>query len=131
MSPMPGARRHETSNRPQQRGQPHICQGEIATKQHLGGVWPPPCRGLTALASPVVGQADLDQMCAGWREGERVLTGSIIGMVRRRWGSERPFEGHSAESLLRKINSPATQEAVREAARRELQLRNQLELPRR
>lgn len=56
-------------------------------------------------------------------------TESVIGMVRRRWGSERPFAGQIAESLARKIASPATRDEVRELARRELQVRQQFELP--
>ena len=53
-----------------------------------------------------------------------MLTESIIGMARRRWQAPRPFEGHTKESLLRKIESPAVRNEVKEQARRELQLRS-------
>ncbi|SPK01984.1 protein of unknown function [Methylorubrum extorquens DM4] len=52
-----------------------------------------------------------------------MLTNSIIGMIRRRWRTERPFQGHPKESLLRKIQNDAVREDVKEHARRELQLR--------
>ncbi|BDL41849.1 hypothetical protein PUR21_11825 [Methylorubrum rhodesianum] len=52
-----------------------------------------------------------------------MLTNSIIGMIRRRWRTERPFEGSTKESLERKIQSGAVREDVKEQARRELQLR--------
>lgn len=51
-------------------------------------------------------------------------TESMIGMARRRWQALRPFEGHTKESLLRKIECPAIREEVKEQARRELQLRS-------
>src|SRR5207244_3333361 len=50
-------------------------------------------------------------------------TNTIIGMTRLRWRAARPFEGHTEESLLRKIQSPATREEIKEHARRELELR--------
>jgi hypothetical protein len=52
---------------------------------------------------------------------------SMIGLIRRRWTSERPFEGHTTDSLNRKIANPATRNDVREQARRELRIRRQLE----
>ncbi|CAA2155870.1 hypothetical protein MBRA_01491 [Methylobacterium brachiatum] len=52
-----------------------------------------------------------------------MLTNSIIGMTRRRWQAERPFQGHTEESLNRKIRSPAIREGIKEQARRELRLR--------
>ncbi|ACS42405.1 hypothetical protein [Methylorubrum extorquens] len=52
-----------------------------------------------------------------------MLTNSMIGMIRRRWQSARPFQGHTNESLLRKIQNDAIRENVKEQARRELQLR--------
>lgn len=52
-----------------------------------------------------------------------MLTESIIGMVRRRWKSERPYAGNTNESLRRKIASPAVADWAKEAARRELRLR--------
>ncbi|MBO1022707.1 hypothetical protein IPV08_22355 [Methylobacterium sp. SD274] len=55
-----------------------------------------------------------------------MLTTSMIGMIRRRWLSDRPFEAHTKESLLRKIASPAVREAVKEQARQELALRSQI-----
>ncbi|MGU3539820.1 hypothetical protein [Methylobacterium sp. A54F] len=54
-----------------------------------------------------------------------MLTQSIIGMARRRWQAERPFEGHTKESLIRKIQSSAIREDVKEQIRRELQFRDQ------
>jgi len=39
---------------------------------------------------------------------------SMIGLIRRRWTSERPFEGHTTDSLNRKIANPATRNDVRE-----------------
>ena len=45
---------------------------------------------------------------------------SMIGMARRRWQAPRPFEGHTKESLLRKLDSPAVRGEVKEQARREL-----------
>lgn len=56
-----------------------------------------------------------------------MLTASMIGMIRRRWLSERPFEAHTKESLLRKIASPAVREAVKEQARQELRLRERID----
>ena len=50
-------------------------------------------------------------------------TNSIIGTIRRRWRSERPFEGSTKESLERKIDSPAVREEIKELARREMQYR--------
>ncbi|CAA2155849.1 hypothetical protein MBRA_01471 [Methylobacterium brachiatum] len=52
-----------------------------------------------------------------------MLTESIIGMTRRRWKAERPFEGHTKESLQRKLRSPAVRDAVKEQLRQELALR--------
>lgn len=52
-----------------------------------------------------------------------MLTESIIGMTRRRWQGQRPFEGHTKESLLRKLQSPAVRDAVKEQLRQELALR--------
>jgi hypothetical protein len=52
-----------------------------------------------------------------------MLTNSIIKMARRRWQAERPFQGHTEESLNRKIRSPAIREEIKEQARRELRLR--------
>lgn len=52
-----------------------------------------------------------------------MLTQSMIGMTRRRWQAERPFEGHTKESLQRKLKSPAVRDAVKEQVRRELSLR--------
>lgn len=49
-----------------------------------------------------------------------MLTNSIIGMTRRRWLVARPFEGSTKESLVRKIQSPAVREEIKEHARREL-----------
>ena len=57
-----------------------------------------------------------------------MLTNSVIGMVRRRWASGRPFAGHTTESLRRKIASEAVAESVKEQARNELQLRERTEL---
>ena len=53
-----------------------------------------------------------------------MLTDSMIGMARRRWQAQRPFEGHTNESLLRKIESPAVREEVKNHARQELELRS-------
>ncbi|APX86033.1 hypothetical protein BV511_15790 [Methylorubrum extorquens] len=53
-----------------------------------------------------------------------MLTNSIIGMIRRRWLSERPYAGNSTESLLRKVSCPAVAEWAKEHARHELKLRN-------
>ena len=53
-----------------------------------------------------------------------MLTDSITEIVRRRWQAPRPFEGHTKESLIRKIDSPAVREEVKEQIRRELQLRS-------
>ena len=39
-----------------------------------------------------------------------MLAQSIIGMSRRRWQAERPFEGHTKESLRRKLQSPAVRD---------------------
>lgn len=52
-----------------------------------------------------------------------MLTNSIIGLVRRRWQSERPFEGSTKESLERKIQSGAVREEIKEQARQELEYR--------
>ena len=49
-----------------------------------------------------------------------MLTNSIIGMVRRRWLSERPFEGSTKESIERKIDCAAIREEIKDLARREL-----------
>ncbi|MEN3226244.1 hypothetical protein PUR21_00885 [Methylorubrum rhodesianum] len=57
-----------------------------------------------------------------------MLTNSINGLIRRRWRSERPFEGSTKESLERKIQSNAVREDVKDQARRELQLRKELRL---
>lgn len=57
-----------------------------------------------------------------------MLTNSIIGIIRRRWQSKRPFQGHAKESLLRKIQNDAVREDVKEQARRELQLRKEQRL---
>ena len=54
-----------------------------------------------------------------------MLTNSILGMTRRRWQTERPFVGHTKESLQRKLQSPAMRAVVRELVRRELALREQ------
>jgi hypothetical protein len=54
-----------------------------------------------------------------------MLTQSIIGMTRRRWQAERPFEGHTIESLHRKLKSPAVRDAVKEQVRQELAVRAQ------
>ena len=57
----------------------------------------------------------------------RMTKQSMIGLIRRRWMAERPFDGHTTDSLNRKIANPATRNDVREQARRELQIRRQLE----
>lgn len=49
-----------------------------------------------------------------------MLTDSIIGMIRRRWQTERPFEGSTKESLERKIDCPAVREEIKDLARQEL-----------
>ena len=36
-----------------------------------------------------------------------MLTESIIGMTRRRWKDERPFAGHTKESLVHKLQNNA------------------------
>lgn len=43
-----------------------------------------------------------------------MLTQFIIGMTRRRWQAERPFEGHIKESLQRKLKNPAVRVTDRE-----------------
>ena len=57
-----------------------------------------------------------------------MLTEAMIGMARRRRQASRPFEGHTKESLLRKIESRAVREGVKEQVRRELQLRTSVPL---
>ncbi len=52
-----------------------------------------------------------------------MLTNPIIGMTRRRWLAERPFEGSTKESLERKIDSPAVREEIKELVRREMHYR--------
>jgi hypothetical protein len=54
----------------------------------------------------------------------KMLTNSIIGMIRRRWRSERPYAGHTTESLQRKIACEAVAEWARELALRELSQRD-------
>ncbi|MCJ2067364.1 hypothetical protein MKK75_00855 [Methylobacterium sp. J-030] len=49
-----------------------------------------------------------------------MLMQSILGMTRRRWQAERAFEGHTKESLRRKLQSPAVRDAVKEQVRQEL-----------
>jgi hypothetical protein len=53
-----------------------------------------------------------------------MLTNSIIGMIRRRWLSERPYAGNTTESLLHKVACPAVAEWAKEHARQELKRRN-------
>lgn len=52
-----------------------------------------------------------------------MLTHSTLGMIRRRWASERPFEGHTSESLERKLAMAPLQEGARAQIRLELQRR--------
>lgn len=52
-----------------------------------------------------------------------MLTQSITGMTRRRWQTERPFEGHIKASLQRKLKSPAVRNTVREQVHQKLTLR--------
>lgn len=54
----------------------------------------------------------------------KMLTNSIIGMIRRRWRSERPYAGHTTQSLQRKIACYALAEWARELARQELAQRD-------
>lgn len=49
-----------------------------------------------------------------------MLTESIIGMTRRRWRDDRPFAGHTKESLVRKLQNDAVREDVKEQVREEL-----------
>jgi hypothetical protein len=49
-----------------------------------------------------------------------MLTQSIIGMSRRRWQAERPFEGHTKESLRRKLQRPAVRDDVKGQVRQVL-----------
>lgn len=53
-----------------------------------------------------------------------MLTDSTIGMTRRRWRSERPFVGHTTESLLRKLQNDAVREDVKMHVRQELTFRS-------
>lgn len=54
-----------------------------------------------------------------------ILTNSIIGMIRRRWRSERPYLGHTIDSLRSKVACAALAEWARELVRQELAQRNQ------
>lgn len=52
-----------------------------------------------------------------------MLTSSTIGMIRRRWASDRPFVGYTTESLQRKLARAPLSEEAKQHVSRELQLR--------
>ena len=56
-----------------------------------------------------------------------MLSHSIIGFIRRRWASERPYEEQTAESLQRKLARAPLHEAAKDHVRRELQRRGILD----
>ena len=58
-----------------------------------------------------------------------MLTNSMTKLIQDRWRSDRPFSGHTSESLLRKIRCPAVSEEVQKKARYELDIRAQVEIP--
>jgi hypothetical protein len=57
-----------------------------------------------------------------------MTTSSTLETVRRRWSNERPFAGHTKESLQRKIASGALRPDIREQLERELLWRARHEL---
>ena len=56
--------------------------------------------------------------------GEAMPARLMSEMMRQRWASGRPYEGHTQESLLHKIQCDAVREGAKEQARRELQRRS-------
>jgi hypothetical protein len=63
----------------------------------------------------------MERWCVG---SLKMLTNSMIGMIRRRWRSERPYAGHTTESLRRKVACAAVAEWARELAIQELTQRD-------
>ncbi|WP_331285072.1 MULTISPECIES: hypothetical protein [Methylobacteriaceae] len=53
-----------------------------------------------------------------------MLTNSIIGTIRRRWRSERPYIGHTTDGRRRKVACAALTEWARELALQELARRD-------
>ena len=49
--------------------------------------------------------------------------GMVHAAIRKRWQSDRPFVGHTEDSLRRKVRSPAIANHIKEQAQRELALR--------
>ncbi|WCS28885.1 hypothetical protein LOK46_32355 (plasmid) [Methylobacterium sp. NMS14P] len=52
--------------------------------------------------------------------------GMVHAVIRDRWQSNRPFAGHTEDSLRRKVRSPAIANHIKEQAQRELALREGL-----